>query len=362
MLCVRQEYDDEVTYITSAEMVLFSRDDVLFDSQASVNVFCNEKLLKNVRKSEKRVVLNGVQAKADGVIIELEGDFGEVFSKDSTANILSYAVMVDQGNDVSYDKMIDHFLLKPLGSTNVYSFSRKQVSGSEGRFHCCNVTSMVEDRTIRYPVAEHALIETTAENMQRYSKREIDGANWARKLLSKMRFPPVIQAMNIVGRGRNFDVTARDFMVADAIYGKDIASMKGRTTKSATKIADITIGAAIVQQEQILSIDIMYVDGVASLIGLASPLDLTMAVSLLSFDTLQSSRSAVVVKKGLDGFISTLASRNFVTRLIMSDGEGAIGAIKDDLNSLGIEVDVSGAGGHVARIERRIRTVRVMKE
>ena len=42
----------------------------------------------------------------------------------------------------------------------------------------------------------------------------------------------------------------------------------------------------------------------------------------------------------------------------MSDGEGAIGAIKDDLDNLGIEVDVSGAGGHVARIERRIRTVK----
>lgn len=42
----------------------------------------------------------------------------------------------------------------------------------------------------------------------------------------------------------------------------------------------------------------------------------------------------------------------------MSDGEGAVGAIKDDLNLLGIEVDVSGAGGHVARIERRIRTVK----
>ena len=114
------------------------------------------------------------------------------------------------------------------------------------------------------------------------------------------------------------------------------------------------MGAAVVQQQQ----DIMYVDGVASLIGVATPLDLTMAVSLLSFDTFQSSRSAAVVKKGLDGFISTLTSRNFVTRLIMSDGEGAVGAIKDDLNLLGIEVDVSGAGGHVSRVEHRIRTIK----
>ena len=39
-----------------------------------------------------------MQAKADGVIIDLEGDFEDVgkvyYSGDSTANILSYAVMV----------------------------------------------------------------------------------------------------------------------------------------------------------------------------------------------------------------------------------------------------------------------------
>ena len=98
-----------------------------------------------------------------------------------------------------------------------------------------------------------------------------------------MGFPSIQQAIDIVTRGRNFDVTARDFAVADAIYGKDIASLKGKTTKRATKVADISIGAAV-EQQQILSVDIMYVEGVASLIGLATPLDLTMAVSLLSFD------------------------------------------------------------------------------
>ena len=76
------------------------------------------------------------------------------FSKDSTANILSYAVMVDQGNDVSYDKRNDRFLLKPLGSERVYSFSRKQVSGSEGRLYCCNVGSMINDST-NYAVREY---------------------------------------------------------------------------------------------------------------------------------------------------------------------------------------------------------------
>ena len=98
-----EEYDldgEEVIYVTSLETVLFTRNDVLLESQASVNVFCNRDLLSNIRESSKKVMLNGVQAKATGVAISQKGDFNEVgkcyFSKEATANILSYAVMVDE--------------------------------------------------------------------------------------------------------------------------------------------------------------------------------------------------------------------------------------------------------------------------
>jgi hypothetical protein len=43
----------------------------------------------------------------------------------------------------------------------------------------------------------------------------------------------------------------------------------------------------------------------------------------------------------------------------MSDGEAAIGKLKPYLLALGIEIDISGAGGHVARVERKIQ---MMKE
>ena len=173
-----------------------------------------------------------------------------------------------------------------------------------------------------------------------------------------MGFPPVYKAIETVTRGSNFNGTAGDFAVAQSIWGPDIASLKGKTEKRTTFAADITIGPKLVQQEQILSVDFMFVEGIPSLIGLTTPLDLTMAVSLLTLESLMGSRSASTTKKGILGFIATLASRNFVTRLIMSDGEGAIGQISAELNLLGMEVGVSGAGGHVARIERKIQMVK----
>ena len=53
-----------------------------------------------------------------------------------------------------------------------------------------------------------------------------------------------------------------------------------------------------------------------------------------------------------------LGSQGFKTSVIMSDGEGAVVTLVDELGKLGVDVDISGAGGHVARIERRIRVIK----
>jgi hypothetical protein len=42
----------------------------------------------------------------------------------------------------------------------------------------------------------------------------------------------------------------------------------------------------------------------------------------------------------------------------MTDGEGAVGKLKSALNLPDIEVDISGAGGHVPTVERRISSNR----
>ena len=53
-----------------------------------------------------------------------------------------------------------------------------------------------------------------------------------------------------------------------------------------------------------------------------------------------------------------MKSQNFIVSVIMSDGEGAIGKLIPYLEKLSIEVNLSGAGGHIARIERRIRMIK----
>ena len=229
------------------------------------------------------------------------------YSEAASANILSFASQVDSGASIRYDHNDDVFTLQPRNSSNIYRFGRKDIAGSEGRFYSCDW---------REVIGEAAMVATVENNAKAFTKREIEQARKARELLARMGFPTVAQAIGILNSGSNFEVTARDFQIADAIWGVDIASLKGKTTKKETAVADITVNKKIVQQDQVLAIDIMFIDKIATLIGLATPLGLTIAYSLNNLDMTKAARAAVNIKKGIDHFItihSRTSRQNFKT-------------------------------------------------
>ena len=351
----------EAAFVTTDEIALFTRSHVLLDNQASVNIFCNPGLLSDIRKSRHAILLNGVQLGAAGVRVDQEGDFGDIgpvyYSSGATANILSFAAMADSGAEIRYDHEEGCFILRPAGSTATYRFSRQDLSGSTGRFYVCDASGMATHDQPR-TVIERALVTTVEDNMRRFTKREIASAAAARELLARMGYPPVEMAIAMIRGGNNFSVSEADFRNAHTIWGKCLASMRGKTHKKSSPKADISLTPAQAQQQQVLSVDIMYLEATAILIAVSTPLDMTLAVSLIRFDSGKTSRQAAVVKPALCEMISILKSRNFLVHVIMSDGEGAIGKMRLDLMALGIEVDVSAAGGHVARIERRIQMVK----
>jgi hypothetical protein len=347
----------DVALVANSECILFTEHEILLDNETSINIFRDKKLLTGVRDAGRKVLVVGVHRGANGVKVTEEGDFsdiGTVYCSDSaSANILSFASQIDAGADISYDKIADRFVMTPAGGRNTYLFGRKEASGSEGRFYTCDVRTMIVPK-------EEVFVQTVEDNMMSFTKRDVMQARKARETLARMGFSSVDhqQAIRTTNSGSNFDVTARDFETADAIWGKDIPSMKGNTKKQTTPAADVSVSPAAVQQEQVLSVDVMFIQKIAVLVGVSTPLDLTLATCLSSYDTLRPSRAAEVVKKGLLYFLGVLTSQNFKTRLIMTDGEGAVGKLRTELNSLGLEVDVSRAGSHVARVERRIQVLK----
>jgi hypothetical protein len=174
------------------------------------------------------------------------------YSNLASANILSFASQIDAGADITSDKVNDCFTMIPANGEFTYHFGRKDVTGNQGRFYVCDTRTMIDNN-------DEAHVANVEDNMKCYTKREIEQARKPRELLVRMGFPSVQQAIRTVSSGSNFDVTARDFEVADAIWGKDVASLKGKTQKKATPVADININPTLARQDQVLSVDIRFV-------------------------------------------------------------------------------------------------------
>lgn len=174
-----------------------------------------------------------------------------------------------------------------------------------------------------------------------------------------MGYPSVENAIAMIKGGDIMKVTERDFRIAHDIWGKDVTSLRGKTRKKASAVADQSIRTIpISQQQQVLSVDITFVDSIPSLVAVATPLDLVFAVSLKSTDMDKPQRTATAVKARLEDMLGTMSGQGFKVTTIFSDGEGAVGKVKNHLNGMGIELDISGAGGHVARVERKIQMIK----
>ena len=87
----------------------------------------------------------------------------------------------------------------------------------ESGLHCYNPT----DKSV-------VLINTVSRNKQGFSKRQINIAEQAKTLYSKLGYQSVkyfrwiVQIRQII----NFPVTAQDIDIIDAIWGKNIAAFK----------------------------------------------------------------------------------------------------------------------------------------
>lgn len=355
------ENDDEnedwqPVYLTSVhERVLFTNFDVLLDNEASISIFRNKDLLGKITDATTPITIKGVQASAAGILVSKEAtfrDLGKVYySENTSANILSFASQIDAGAHITYNQTNDYFSLTPANGSRCYEFKRKPSGQSTGKFYCCDI------RDLPSMPREHALVQTADENQTSLNKRETIKAAEARDMLARFAFPPSSAAAQIVATGRNFRLSEKDFAAADLLWGPSVASIKGKSTRKTPPAPVPTLKAPSNQnQPQTLCVDIMFVDRIPILVAVAYPLDLTLA-SGLTMDG-SASRSTAAVRDGITSFISTLRSQNYETALIMSDGEGAIGRLTKELNQLGIEMDITGAGGHVARIERRIRTIK----
>jgi len=341
-------YDDFGTLVATFHdagehhVLLFGATDVLLDNQGGKSIFRDKCLLHNVCALSKPYSLAGIDGSTEtGLKVDTCGafrDFGKLgnsigCSNKASANVLSMADCVDNGYDIEYWAIHDHF--KVTADSSCYIFDRKfYEDGTKSKHYVADMAN--------YPSGAEVFVQTVDENLHGFSKREVEGAKAARyfqvSLLGHFSTHSVIDILN--SGVLNCPVTTQDVLRAERIYGAPIAALKGKMKRMSSTISKAILAPRVTQQQQILHVDLFYVKSIAFILGVLTPLNYVLTSHL-------QDKSEVTVFKALTAFISKAKSRNFDIQIITTDGEGAIKALIPGLQSRGIVVAPAGPGAHV---------------
>jgi hypothetical protein len=311
--------------------------DVLLDNQCTSNLFHNSKMLKNIRLAGSQKTFTGL---GGSLIVTEVGDspwFGRVYyHQDAPANVLSFSEMAKA---FSIEWVQDRNMFVVVGGEEDFKLEFQLRDG----LYVCNLREKLT----------YSFVTTTLENEKKFTKREVFKAREAKELSQLLAYPSPDDLVKLIRNGGiiNCPVTAHDVARAIQIYGPDIGSLKGKTKRSKPEIAKIEYVKREVSALQTLHVDVMFVEGDTYLVSVSKPLGLTQVNHV-------NTRSLSHIRPALLAQINSYMSNKFVISTLLTDSEGAVKAMKSELNAMGIEVNSAGAGQHVPVIENKIRQIK----
>jgi hypothetical protein len=171
----------------------------------------------------------------------------------------------------------------------------------------------------------------------------------AAEFLRALGYPSEHQAIKLVRSSnvRNIPYSVDDVRCFYDIYGRQVAAIRGQTTKRHVKPSAMADSAARMQiTEQELVADVMHIADQRFLISMSSPLELMLVCHL-------SSLSRDDVGTGVQKHINTLFSRGFEPKRIMVDTHKMLVSLQNAYP--GTVIEPAGAGDHLAKVDIKIR-------
>jgi hypothetical protein len=135
-----------------------------------------------------------------------------------------------------------------------------------------------------HDIADRAIVmvNTVKENREGYTQREYDDAKEARRALALVGYPSPKDFKNMVRANmiRNCPVTPSSISAAHKIFGPNIASLKGKTTRRTpqpvlTNYVQIPKEMLELNKDVTLAVDVMFVDGIPFAVSLSRKIKFT---------------------------------------------------------------------------------------
>jgi hypothetical protein len=192
---------------------------VLLDSQSTMDLFCNPHLTKEVTKTPN--VMN-LQSNGGTMLIRhkasISGYHHQVwFSKFALTNIIALSNLIKHYR-VTYDSRDEMF---------VVDRKTDNLPNMEFKMHSCGL------HYYEPTDKDFTFINTVDDNKKAFSKRQLKGAELARTLYATLGYPSVKDFKWVIQSNQIKDcpVTVQDVVTAHQIWGKNIAALKGKTTR-----------------------------------------------------------------------------------------------------------------------------------
>jgi hypothetical protein len=318
--------------------------DILCDNQATINIFKNKDMLVNVTRASESISVGGVGGILEvDQIGELPG-FGKVYyNPDCIANILCFHDLAKK-NMISFDKHRNIFIVKLFGK-DCYFVPKDKLyvynARSNKRKH------EVLQSKILLP------IQTVDDNVKLFTERQKKNAALAREAQMRMGYPSVKDIIEGINKGRvlNLPITKSDLDTATRIWGKDLGSVVGKSTRKTPESVVVEQSSSMIDKDVILCVDLFYIGGLTFLLSVSRNLNLYMVSYVESKKV--SALKTVLLKQ-----ISTYKSRDFMIKYILVDNESAVTTAIPYINDMGVTVNQTAKNEHVPEVERAGRTLK----
>ena len=273
----------------------------------------------------------------------LEGDlpgFGTVYyNPEGIANILSMAVVESKGRRITYDSWEG-------GVFHVHNPD----SGKITSFHQLPSGLYVHDT--KSPLAPAmAFVETIKENKKVFSSRQFLRAKAARELYGMLGVPSTKDYIGAITNKMipNTRVTVEDIKNAEIIFGKDLGSIMGKTTRSrpAPVVSDLILlppDLLKAHKEVTLSADIFFVNKVAFFTTISQHIKFVTADRLVD-------QKAPTILKSLLCILAVYQRRGFI--VVMCHMDNQFKCLEDLMVGKGYQVvlNICAPDEHVPEVE-----------
>ena len=206
---------------------------ILLDSGLTLSLFSNPELVKNICTTRRTLALaTNASVKHSNKEATVPG-FGTVYyDEDAIANIFGLSDL-KKNHRVTYDSnKEDAFLVHMNDKIIKFECSPDGLYQYKVSDNYQSNPQQNEEKT-----STSNLVTTVTENKSGYTQRQFERANEARRLYHIMGTPTVenfksLLRMNVI---KKCPVTTEDVDIAEKIFGKDVLSLKSKSTRQKPK-------------------------------------------------------------------------------------------------------------------------------